>query len=299
MPEPNWDLLDARAREVLRLHRGVAHVAAFDEAGITRRQVAALRGRGVIERPRIGWYVDPTLPWQAKRAVRVGGTADCVTSAELWGLPVPPGSHQRLHVHVAEHEGPLRHNRDRTWVLRSVEDDGEVEVHRGIRREPTLEGRAGLVDTLLVLAGCVPLDWFVAALDAARHAPRGARPLLGEQDFERVVAQLPRRLRAIAYLVDDRAESCLETLLRLAMLRRGIGPVVLQAQVHPRHRVDFLVGDRLIIEADGEAFHDPERDRVRDAELEALGYRVLRFSYQRIVTDLEAVLDEIETALAH
>jgi very-short-patch-repair endonuclease len=298
MAGTDWGALDERAREVLRLHRGVAHVAAFDAAGITRRQVAALRGRGVLERPRIGWYVDPALPWQAKRAVRVGGVADCITAAALWGLPVPPDSHRVLHVHVAEHEGPLRHNRDRTWVLRSVEDDGEVKVHRGVRREPTVEARSGLVDTLLVLAGCVPLDWFVAALDAARHVPRGGRPLLDDDDYKRLIAQMPSRLSSVVDLVDAGAESCLETLLRLGMLRRGIAPVALQAQVHPRHRVDFLVGDRLVVEADGEAFHDAEADRIRDAELVAQGYFVLRFSYLRIVTELDAVLDEIEQALA-
>jgi very-short-patch-repair endonuclease len=62
--------------------------------------------------------------------------------------------------------------------------------------------------------------------------------------------------------------------------------------------VDFLVGSRLIVEADGEAFHDPIKDAVRDRVLTALGYRVLRFSYDRIVHDLDAVLDEIEAALS-
>jgi very-short-patch-repair endonuclease len=99
-------------------------------------------------------------------------------------------------------------------------------------------------------------------------------------------------------MTDPSAESCLESLLRLAMIRRGIGPIVLQAQPHPQHRVDFLVHGRLIVEADGEAFHDSERDRQRDAQLTALGYVILRFDYARIVFDIEGVLDEIEAALA-
>ncbi|WP_162850834.1 endonuclease domain-containing protein [Amnibacterium kyonggiense] len=69
-------------------------------------------------------------------------------------------------------------------------------------------------------------------------------------------------------------------------------------QVDPAHRVDFLVRGRLVVEADGAAFHDSEQDRIRDAELRALGYVVLRFGYDRILHDIEAILDEIEAALA-
>src|ERR1700712_4243279 len=51
-----------------------------------------------------------------------------------------------------------------------------------------------------------------------------------------------------------------------------IGPYVL----------DFLcLRHRLVVEADG-PFHDPERDAIRDAWLEAKGFRVLRFSNSEI-----------------
>lgn len=293
--EKDWSALDARARAVLDAHGGVAHVSAFDAADITRYQLAALRGRAVIERPRVGWYVDPELPWQVKVATRVGGPAACVTAAELRGLPVPPRSGRDLHVHVDAHEGRLRHNRDKWWVLASVEDDREVRLHRAALREPPSRGLTGLVDTFLMLLGCVSTEWFVAALDAALHRPRGGRPMMDAATLAALTASIPS---AIMRLVDPLAESPLETLLRLGMLARGVTGIVAQAVPHPAYRVDFLVRGRLIIEADGEAFHDPERDRIRDAELIALGYVVLRFDYKRIVFDLEAVLDEIEAAAA-
>jgi very-short-patch-repair endonuclease len=109
---------------------------------------------------------------------------------------------------------------------------------------------------------------------------------------------VPARLRPALALVDPRAESVLETLLRLAMRRRGIDPVIPQFRPHPAHRVDFLVGSDLLVEADGEGYHDEEKDRIRDAFLRGLGYRVLRFSYARIMHEMDAVLDEIEAALA-
>lgn len=293
--EHDWTQLDVRARSVLAAHDGVAHVSVFDAAGITRRQIAALRGRGIVERPRVGWYVDPGLPWQAKVATRVGGPAACVTAAELWGLPVPPKEGRDLHVHVDAHEGRLRHNRNNRWVLASVEDDHEVRLHRVALEEAPRAGRTGLLDTLLMLVGCVSTEWFVAALDAALHRPRDGRPLLDGAALSRLRSLLPTELFALA---DPLAESCLETLLRLGMLGRGITEIVAQAVPHPAYRVDFLLHGWLIIEADGAAFHDPERDAIRDAELRALGYVVLRFDYDRIVFDLEAVLSEIEAALA-
>lgn len=294
----DWSDLDARAHAVLTACGGIAHVRAFDAANITRRQLGLLHGRRVIERARVGWFVDPELPWQVKRAVGVGGVAACITAADLWGLPVPPDSHRTLHVAVDEHRSHLRHSRDPRWVLGSVHDDGALELHWGRLHEEPVAGRTGLVDTLLLLSACVPDEWFVAALDAATHQPRDGRRILGDPDRDRLAALLPRRSSAALALVDPSAESCLETLLRLAMVRRGIGPIVAQAQPHPAHRVDFLVRGVLVVEADGEAFHDPEQDRIRDAELRALGYVVLRFSYRDIVFDIERVLDEIEAALA-
>ena len=290
--------LDARARTVLAAGGGIAHVSAFDAADITRRQLGLLHGRRVVERVRIGWFVDPGLPWQVKRAVGVGGAAACVTAAELWGLPVPPDSHRTLHVAVEEHRSHLRHSRDHRWVLGSVHDDEALELHWGHLEEEPIAGRASLVDTLLLLRDCVPFEWFVAALDAAVHEPRDGARILTDADRDRLSALLPRRSRAALEHVDGSAESCLETLLRLGMVRRGIGPVVAQAQLHPAHRVDFLIRGVLVVEADGEAFHDPERDGIRDAELRALGFVVLRFSYRAIVFDIERVLDEIEAVLA-
>jgi very-short-patch-repair endonuclease len=293
----DWTEADGLARSVLETHGGVVHVSGFIAAGLTRNQVAAMFRRRVLERPRKGWYVAPSLPWQAKRAVRVGGAACCVTAAALLGLPTPPDAHRVLHVHVAEDATRLRHNRDQTWVVHSG-DDAEVLLHRRALHAPAT-WITSPVDTLLQLAWCVPLEWFVAALDAALHRPRnGSRePLLTSQEFDSFAALLPERFAAALSLVDPRAESVLETLLRLGLVRRRIGPFIPQFQPTPFWWVDFLVLGGLIVEVDGAAFHDVEKDARRDAELRRLGYRVLRFTYQEIVFDLEGVLDRIEATL--
>lgn len=296
MTQTDWSGADAIALGVLAQRGGLARIDAFLEAGLTRHQIAAIFRRRILERPRRAWYADPELPWQAKRAIRVGGVACCVTAAALWGLPVPPGAHTVLHVHVANDATRLRHNRDKNRIVHA-EDDPEVLLHRSTLADDAV-WRTSLVDTLLQLARCVPMPWFVAALDAALHRPRdGGDPLLSDAEFARLAHALPRRRQAWLAFVDPSAESPIESLLRVGLLLRGIGPVMPQFQAHRLHRVDFLVGRWLIVEADGAQYHDPEADAVRDALLATLGYLVLRFGYDEIVFGIDAVLDMVELTL--
>ena len=297
MRETDWTAATAVALQVLTAFKGVAPLHAFVAAGLTAHQVAALFRRAVLERPRIGWYVDPAIPWQGKLAVRVGGIATCVSSAAAWGLPVPPDAHPKVHVSLAQNAGRLRHSRDRTWHVAAGEDE-RTRLHWEERHDAVEGWRTSLLDTLLHLGECVPLDWFVAALDATLHRPRNGEPMLSRPELDRLTSLLPTRLLPALGLVDPLAGSCLETLLRLGMQRRGIGPIVLQFSPQKDRFVDFLLPGKLIVEADGEEFHDPVKDAIRDASFRGLGYRVLRFSYDRIVFDLEAVLDEIEAELA-
>ena len=297
MRETDWTAATTVALQVLTAFKGVAPLHAFVAAGLTAHQVAALLRRAVLERPRIGWYVDPAIPWQGKLAVRVGGIATCVSSAAAWGLPVPPDPRPKVHVSLAQNAGRLRHSRDRTWHVAAGEDE-RTRLHWEERQDAVEGWRTSLLDTLLHLGECVPFDWFVAALDAALHRPRDGEPMLSGLELDRLASLLPMRLLPALGLVDPLAGSCLETLLRLGMQRRGIGPVVLQFSPRKDRFVDFLLPGKLIVEADGEEFHDPVKDAMRDASFRGLGYRVLRFSYDRIVFDLEAVLDEIEAELA-
>jgi very-short-patch-repair endonuclease len=58
----------------------------------------------------------------------------------------------------------------------------------------------------------------------------------------------------------------------------------------------------VIVELDGYAFHSSraafERDRVRDAELQMRGYRIIRITWRRLTEEPEAVVVTIATALA-
>ena len=69
------------------------------------------------------------------------------------------------------------------------------------------------------------------------------------------------------------------------------------AQVNRRllgYEVDFLWRpQRLVVETDGRAAHGTraafERDRVRDADLTAAGWRVVRITHRRLTADPDAV----------
>ncbi|MGN6445431.1 endonuclease domain-containing protein [Amnibacterium sp.] len=297
MSDSDWTAATAVALDVLRQHQGLAPLRAFRAADLSALQVAAILARGAIERPRKGWYLDPALPWQARLAARVGGVATCVSSAQSWGLPVPPDEHPLVHVGLAPNASRLRHSTDKRMRVFAGQDH-RVRWHWNARVEPVHGWRASLLDTLLQLADCVPVEWFVAALDAALHVPRGGAPLLSAAGFEKLAKHLPDRLLPALDLVDPLSGSCTETLLRLGLLRRGIGPWVLQFSPTTNRFVDFLLPGKLIVEADSDRWHDPVADAERDALFRALGYRVLRFSYERIVFDLEGVLDEIAAELA-
>ena len=138
----------------------------------------------------------------------------------------------------------------------------------------------------------------VARASTLRMAGASARDI--RRDRLAVRARLDARQRRLVDAARSDSESGLESLLRIRLLRMGI---VLRCQVRIRTvgRVDFVVGDRIILEVDGRENHDGEshrhRDLVRDANAAALGYRTLRFDYALVIHDWPRVERAIVGAL--
>lgn len=112
-------------------------------------------------------------------------------------------------------------------------------------------------------------------------------------DLDELFAALPRRYRRLRGLVDARAESGPETLMRL--MARGLGcRVEVQVQITGVGRVDLLIDGWLIVECDSRAFHSTWEaqleDRRRDLAAAALGFCILRFVAEDIMWRPEAVL---------
>ncbi|GAA2079663.1 hypothetical protein GCM10009840_13630 [Pseudolysinimonas kribbensis] len=140
-------------------------------------------------------------------------------------------------------------------------------------------------------ASCIPFGELVAAIDSALR-----------QDLVQA-GQLAGRSttidRALA-MADARAESGLESLIRMLLVELGLG-FRLQAVITGVGRVDFLVEERVVVEADGDEFHGSAparaRDRIRDAAAVAAGYSALRFDYAQIVFQRELVARAIVNAV--
>jgi very-short-patch-repair endonuclease len=152
----------------------------------------------------------------------------------------------------------------------------------------------GLVEDALTaftqLARCVgPLDVVIAA-DSLLN-----QEILTQRQIDGVLSRTARGRRMLRQ-VDGRAESGTETIVRTRLRARGV-QLRTQVSIAAVGRVDLVVGDRLVIEVDGREWHDTESqfelDRARDARLIALGYLVMRFSFQRVMREMPEVERQI------
>jgi very-short-patch-repair endonuclease len=134
-----------------------------------------------------------------------------------------------------------------------------------------------------------PLDIVVAA-DSLLN-----RRLLTREEVGTILSRTSRGRRLLGR-VDGRAESGTETIVRTRLQAKG-AHLRSQVAIARVGRVDFVLGDRLVVEVDGQEWHDEasqfERDRARDALLVARGYLVMRFSYRRVMDAIAEVEREI------
>ncbi len=94
----------------------------------------------------------------------------------------------------------------------------------------------------------------------------------------------------------------LERRLLKAIVKAGLPRPEVNERVG-RHRVDFLWREqRLIAETDGRRFHGHpiaiERDHRRDAELQLLGYTVLRFTWWQVMHETADAIAQLARFLS-
>jgi very-short-patch-repair endonuclease len=275
------------------IHRLGGFAATFElyRLGWTRRSLRHSVESGTSLRVRQGWYCTPDADPDEIAAFRVGGRLGCVSAAYAHGLWVRRPA--IVHVDVPTHSSRHRSPHDRFVRLG---DSKKLAVRHWSPGWGRPVARASVVDSLLAMALCQPVERVVAAADSALHLG-----LMSGAQWRSVIAPLPRRLRRLLAQVDSRSESITESIVRFRLARLGI-EVHVQVAIVGVGRVDFVVGSRLVIEVDGRQYHiDPERfenDRRRDARLSAMGYRVLRFSYNQVMNRWSEVKAAIVAAIA-
>ncbi|GAA3606652.1 endonuclease domain-containing protein [Agrococcus terreus] len=269
--------------EWMRATGGLCTVqAARDRA--SSDEIDAMRG-SVLWSPLRGWLALAGMRDERTWALQHGGVATCVTAFARHGMWVPHGP-QHVHVRVNRETHSAR-------VAAAASVPGIV-LHRMHLRLPDRRPGHGVdvpLAALAVASGCVSADDLVAAADSALAAG-----LIGRDDLRALAAALPRRRRRGLERASSLSGSGTESAFAAVLRRAGIA-FAQQAELVPGEYVDFLIGTSLVVEIDSQRWHgSPDqqaRDRARDAALTALGYRVLRFTYEQVLFERERCLAAI------
>lgn len=256
--------------------QGVARTSTLIKQGLSRSMIAVEIDRGTLIRPRKGWVARPTADEALLYAARHGVLLTCITQAKRLGLWVQREREHHFATRAASARG--RPGGVLHWRTPLIPRDPES-------LEDPLE------NVLNIVAHCQPFEEAVAIWDSALN-----KRLVEWQ----TLAKLPLTgLAKTVLLASNRfADSGLESYVRtrLAWLKLR---VVAQAWVHG-HRVDFLIGERLVLQVDGSQHTGIQRsnDNQHDAELVLRGYEVIRVTYTQVVFDWPAVQQRIMQAIA-
>jgi very-short-patch-repair endonuclease len=279
-------------RAAIRRYGGLAATWQLAEAGVGRHAIRqAIEGHDVV-RVRQGWYAEAGRRDVIERAARVGGRVTCVTALGLRGFWVHGDSD--LHVAVGPDRTQLRASRDPRRRL--ADDPSRVRVHWS----ESPDGDAfvtGPVGALRHYAGCATPEFFAASAESVIHRAPDLAPQVRALSVE-----LPRLHRLSLAAVDGTCQSGIETLFRWRTRDLLTVPLRTQVALPNVGDVDFVLGDRLVVEVDGREYHEKqgqfEKDRERDASLSSQGFRVLRYSYRQVIWAWPTVERAVLAAIA-
>jgi very-short-patch-repair endonuclease len=224
-----------------------------------------------------------------RRAVQIGARLTCLSAAAHLGLWVIDDG--RFHVATPP-------TASRLALPPSMPDTPRLEVVHWSAPPVKVTTRVAIdpiENVLAAVARCQPHENAVAVVDSALN-----RKLVGRRQLLRLAAEIGGPFVAVVAESDARADSGIETLPRLRLARRGV-EMVPQVRVDG-HRVDGLIGERLVLQFDGDPFHSTkaqrQRDREEDARLVLQGFSVLRYGYQDVMERWEKTEEQILSAIA-
>ncbi|MFS0712853.1 DUF559 domain-containing protein [Microbacterium sp. 2P01SA-2] len=262
---------------------GIAHRTAVLAAGFPVRVIRDAVAAGGLRMVRRAWCASAGAPADLRAAASAGGRLSCVSLARRRGWWVPDGIPPQHHVHLLPHASSP-----------GVDTDCVAHWTRPLCPVARTDLQAGVEDALGHIAQCLPREDALVVWESAARAEALAPESLRAVPWPSVAA------RELAAAVTGLSDSGLETLVFAPLRARGV-PVVQQAMIAGRF-VDGLVGDRLVVQVDGFAFHASSAQRsadvAHDAELRLRGYTVLRFTYRQVVHERAVVERTLQRALA-
>lgn len=264
---------------------GIVHRAAAADAGYDVRHVRAAARAQTIEILRQRWIAVAAVSDDLRTAALAGARVACVSAARRRGWWVPPSADDSLHLHVVP--GSAADGIPRPF-------GGRVHWTRPLAPPSRYSLVESVEDSLAHVASCLGREDALVVWESASKIEHLEPAAL------RLVKWRTVRARDIAEAVGGLSDSGLETILVTRL--RAAGLVVRQQVVIAGRPVDGLVGERLVVQADGWEFHSSaaqrRKDIAHDAELRLRGFTVLRFSYDQIVHDWPAVERTVLRAVA-
>lgn len=257
---------------------GVARVEQLRMRGIGRRALDnAVRARRLI-RVRRGWVATPDADPVLVAAARVGVVVTCLSQAarlDLWVHEVPAKFHVGAHPRSSGGKSDRAHVH---WSAPLVPRDPDA-------LEDPIE------NVLALVAECEPYERALATWESALNKELVTLDGLARYPWKSIAREL---LAEATPFADAGLETYLRRRLRWLKL-----PIFIQAWI-AGHRVDALVGQRLVLQIDGKHHVGAQRseDIRHDAELRLMGYHVIRISYQQMMFEWSMVQDLIMRAVA-
>ena len=264
---------------------GVAPLRQLYRAAISRASLAQALECGSVVRIRRGWYATRSAPVDLVRAIRLGGSLACISGAEAFGLWRPPDP--RLHVAALHGARHIKHP-DTRRAMSPESMASEAVVHWNAAMSPVAShGLLPLLDCLEQIVDCQSEEFAFAVIESALF-----RHQLTPSQRAELRSRVPQSRKRIVDEAGSVSESGSESLFLFRMRGRGF-TIRSQIWIPGVGRVDFLIGDRQIVEIDSEAHHgSPQyrrRDLVRDALASAVGCSTLRFDYTQVLFDWKTV----------
>lgn len=258
---------------------GIVRRARVVEAGHTQRTVSAAIAAGALISVRRRWIASPGADPLLLAAARDGVVVSCVTQTRRLGLWT---DRETDAVHVAAHPHSGR-----------VTAPPETRVHRALPVVPRHPDAIGdtIENALALVCACQPFETALAIVESALN-----KRFVDKQELLELA--IPYSMRRIVDAATPFSDSGLETFVVPRLRWMGVR-IVKQVWI-AGHRVDFLIGERLVLQIDGghHVGHQRDRDNAHDAGLRLMGYHVIRVGYTQMMDDWAAVQESIMQAVA-
>jgi hypothetical protein len=228
------------------------------------------------------------------RRMPAGTAFSGYTAAWLHGLDVAPCN--PIEVTIPKRFGITR--RAGGSVRRSDLAAGEIVIRKGLHATPAIR-------TVVELAGRTPLTEAVVVADLALHARLLTVAQLRTHVAAHTRARGIARVRRVLDFVEPKAESAMETRLRMILVLAGLPRPAVQISIRDEQerwlgRPDMLYrAQRLAIEYDGGNHRDRLiDDNRRQNRLIGAGFRILRFTAPDVYGNPESVVMQVRHGLA-